>query len=487
MWCPVSSVDAVVVGAGPNGLAAAVTLARAGLRVELFEAADTIGGGTRTAELTLSGFRHDVCSAVHPMALPSPFFRAFELERRVEFVVPEISYAHPLEGRPAGIAYRDLERTAERLGRDGAAWRRLFAPVSSHPDRIGTFTGSPLLRVPANPVTVARFGLRVLEQGSPAWSLRFRDDTAPAMLTGVAAHSIGRLPAIAPAAVAITLGGHAHAGGWPIPVGGSQTIADAMAADLIAHGGRITTGTRITDLRDLPAANATVLDLSAKGLLELGGTTFPRSYLRALDRFRFGDAVAKVDFALSEPVPWSDPDLREAPTFHIGGTRAQIARSEAEVAAGRHPSRPYILGSQPTIVDPSRAPAGRHVAWAYTHVPRGSTLDPTEIVTAEIERHAPGFRDTILASSARSAGELAAYNPNYVGGDISAGAVTLAQLLRRPILSPVPWRTPMPGLYLGSSSTPPATGVHGMSGYQAALYALRDRFELDAPALGLHA
>ncbi|GAA1985009.1 NAD(P)/FAD-dependent oxidoreductase [Microbacterium pumilum] len=480
-----TAVDAVVVGAGPNGLAAAVVLARAGLSVEVFERAETIGGGARTAEITLPGFRHDICSAVHPMGAASPFFRDFQLAQRIPFCTPEISYAHPLEGGLAGIAYHDIDRTVAGLGSDGRWWRSLFSPLAARIDAVTEFTGSTLLRVPRHPATALRFGLRALEVGTPAWSLRFRGDVARAMIAGVNAHSIGRMPSLAAAGVGLVLGAHAHARGWPIPVGGSQSIVDAMAEDIRQHGGKIHTGVDVDDLDALPSARAHLLDVTPRALVKLVGKRLPRGYRRAMERFRYGDAVAKVDFALSDPVPWANDEMRSAPTFHLGGTRAELAAAEAEVAAGRHAPSPYVLASQPTIVDPTRAPDGRHVLWAYAHVPAGSTVDPTEMVTRQVERFAPGFRDTILASHAVSAAQLAEYNPNYIGGDISAGAITLPQLIRRPVLSNDPWRTPAKGVYLCSSSTPPGTGVHGMVGLHAARSALRNTFGLGMPELGI--
>ena len=470
-------VDAVVVGAGPNGLAAAVTLARAGLSVEVVERNDTIGGGARTAELTLPGFRHDVCSAVHPMALQSEFFRRFRLDERIDLRLPEVQYGHPLDGGRAGIAHQDLDRTAAELGVDGPAFRTLMAPLSRNADQVSDFATNALLNVPRHPLTVLRFGLRALEQGSGAWNARFRDEVAPAMVTGVAAHSIQHMPSLATAAAALSLGSYAHARGWPVPIGGSQAIVDALAADLVAHGGRIVTGQDVRSLGDLTPAKAVLFDTSVPGMLRIAGSQIPTPRRGALRRFRFGNAAAKVDFALSEPVPWTHEDLRRAGTVHLGGTRAEIAAAEGAVARGRHAERPYVLGAEPTVVDPSRAPAGRHVFWAYAHVPAGSDIDHTEAVTRQIERFAPGFRDTILATSSRTAVEMAAYNPNYVGGDIASGAASFWQLVKRPLLSNDPWRMGG-GMYLCSEAAAPGPGVHGVAGWRAAKSALRHTFGL---------
>lgn len=478
--------DAIVVGAGPNGLAAAVVLARAGLSVRVYERDGTIGGGARTEELTLPGFLHDVCSAVHPQALSSGFFRAFELEKRVRFVVPEISYAHPLDHGRSGIAWRDLDRTADGLGIDGAAWKRLLGPLVRHADQVAQFAGSQVLQLPRHPITLARLGLRILEQGSRGWNLRFREDLAPAMLTGVNVHAIRPVPSLSTAAAGLVLATTGHARGWPIPIGGSRSITDALADDLLAHGGQIVTGTEITSIAELPPARVVLFDVSPRALSRIAGDSLPDRYRRSLEKFRYGNAVAKVDFALSAAVPWTDDRLAAAATLHVGGTRQDIETSEADVAAGRHPEDPYVLVSQPTAFDPSRAPQGKHVLWAYTHVPRGSAEDRTEAITAKIERYAPGFRDTILASASRSAVEVERDNPNYVGGDIAAGDVTIAQLLARPVLSPTPWRTAARGLYLCSSSTPPGPAVHGLAGYYAAMTALRDEFGITRrPFLGV--
>jgi len=478
--------DVVVVGAGPNGLAAAVVLARAGLSVQVFERNATIGGGARTAELTLPGFMHDICSAVHPMALASEFFRLFELEKRIELLEPEVMYGHPLDGGRAGIAYRDIDRTADGLGRDGAAWKRLMGPLSAHADQVSEFAGSTLLRVPRHPLTAARFGLRSLEQGTPLWNARFAEDVAPAMLTGVAAHAIRPMPSLSTAGAALSLGAYAHGRGWPIPVGGSQAIVDALAADLVAHGGTITTGVEIDTIDALPSAKATLFDTTPRALTRILGDRMPAGYARALKSFTYGNAVAKVDFALDGPVPWANAALRRAGTLHVGGTRAAIAATERTVANGQHSDDPYVLVAQPSVVDGGRAPVGKQVLWAYTHVPAGSTIDQTENITRQLERFAPGFRDTILASSSLTAVDMENYNPNYIAGDIAGGTASMLQLVRRPVLSPDPWKTPVAGVYLASSSTPPGPGVHGLAGWHAARSALRHEFGITDPVgLGL--
>ncbi|WP_374947896.1 phytoene desaturase family protein [Agreia sp.] len=479
-----SEVDAVVVGAGPNGLAAAVTLARAGLSVRVFEKNSTIGGGARSKELTLPGFLHDVCSAVHPMALASGFFQRFGLQKRIELALPDVSYGHPLDGGRAGIAYHDLARTVGALGRDGAAFHSLMAPLVERADQVARLAGSNLLTAPRQPITAALFGLRVLEQGLPTWNLRFQGDVAPAMLAGVAAHAIRPMPSPITAAAALSLGSYAHGRGWPVPIGGSQAIVDAMAADLVAHGGQIETDADIRSLDQLPSSTAVLFDTTPRALVEIAGRRLPTAYANSLRAFRYGNGVAKVDFALSGPVPWTNSELHKAGTVHVGGTRAEIAASEAEVAAGRHTANPYVLVAQPSRFDSSRAPEGKHVLWAYTHVPRDSTIDQTEAIITQLERFAPGFRDLILASASMTAKDMENYNPNYIGGDIAAGAATLAQLVRRPVLSLDPWRTPASGVYLCSSSTPPGPGVHGLAGWYAAKSALAHSFAIRrAPSL----
>ena len=476
--------DVAVVGSGPNGLAAAVTMARAGLKVRVFEADTTPGGGLRTAELIEPGHFHDVCSAVHPMVLASPFFRRFEVSRRVPLEIPEISYGSPLDGGRAALAYRSLDRTTSGLGRDGAAYRRLMGPLVRRMDGVADLTLNQLLRIPADPVAAAAFGLRTLEQGSRLWNARFREDLAPALLSGVAAHAVATLPSITAAGAGLMLGALAHAVGWPVPRGGSAAIARALITDIEAHGGVIETGRRISSLAELPPARATLLDVAPPALLRLAEGSFPARYRRALESFRFGNGACKVDFILAGPVPWAADGLADAGTVHVGGTRAEMAEAERQVESGRHPDRPYVLVSQPSRFDSGRAPAGRHILWTYCHVPAGSAVDMSEAVMAQLERFAPGFRDLVVQFKVTTAAGLAAYNENYVGGDFSAGRMDLRGTLRRPVLNRVPWRTPLPGVYLCSSSTPPGPGVTGMNGFHAASYALKDMFGLAVPELG---
>ncbi|WP_144876999.1 NAD(P)/FAD-dependent oxidoreductase [Microbacterium sp. 1.5R] len=473
-------VRATIIGSGPNGLAAGVALARAGYEVRVLEAADTIGGGVRSAETTLPGFVHDICSAVHPAALTSPFFQAFGLADRIDWIVPEISYAHPLDDGRAGIAWRDIEKTAAGLGVDGKAWLALLRPLSSHIEGVVDFTGNQMLRIPREPLTALRFGLRMIDQGTPFARLSFRTDEAAGLISGVLAHAPARMPSLAASAAGLLLAAAGHAGGWMYPRGGAQRIADAMVADIEAHGGTVESGVHVTDLGDLdwgdPDAGDLLL-LNTSPRLLLTHPDIPDRYARTIQGYRYGAAAAKVDFALDGPIPWTNPDVAQAPTVHLGGTRAEVAASENAVARGRVSERPYVLTAQPSVFDPTRAPEGKAVLWAYIHVPANSDLDATELITRQVERFAPGFRDRILAHHSVPASAREAVNPAEIGGDILGGAFTLPQAIRRPVLSTAPWRTPMRGVYLASSSTPPGPGVNGMAGWHAARTALADAGE----------
>jgi phytoene dehydrogenase-like protein len=471
--------DVVVVGSGPNGLAAAVVMARAGLEVKVIEAQDSIGGGARTLDLgTAPGLVHDLCSAVHPMAAASPFFRAFDLPSRIDLRYPEVSYAHPLDGGRAGIAYRDLERTAAGLGPDGRAWRRLMRPLVEHVEGIVATAMFDRRSIPSAPITALRFGRALLEQGSPLWNLRWQADLAPAMLTGVAAHAISPVPRLATAGAATLLAPLAHAPGWPLPVGGSQAITDALVSDLTRHGGTVTAGVEVSDLGQLPRARAYLLDVTPRTLLRIAGARLPQRYARALSRFPYGNGVAKVDFVLSGTVPWEHADVGKAGTVHICGSRAEIVEAEDAVAAGRHAERPMILASDPALLDGSREVGGLRPLWTYAHVPAGSAVDVGPAVQAQIERFAPGFGDLVVARHVIPAAHLTRHNANYVGGDIAAGSVTMWRMLARPTARWDPYATPLHGVYLCSASTPPGPGVHGMAGLHAARRALRERFGL---------
>lgn len=479
---------AAVIGSGPNGLAAAVTLARAGVDVTVFEAADTLGGGTRTTDFVSPGILHDVCSSIHPLALATGFFRDFDLEKRMNFVIPEASYANPLENSTsrAAVAYRDLDRTAEELGRDGASYRRFYQTLlNRHVGVVDFALGGSILRWPRSPRAALSAGLRTLEQGSPLWNLRFREQFAPALLSGVAAHSIGRMPNLATSAVGVVLGMLGHDRGWPVPVGGSRTISQVMVADILAHGGQIETSHAISTVNELEGFGTVIFDTSAHGLAEIAGPRLPARYVRALRNFKFGDGATRVDFVLNGPIPWADSRVHDSATVHLGGTRAEVSASERQVARGEHPDSPYVLLTQPTSFDPTRNPTGVHAVGTYTHVPNGSTVDMRERVITQISRFAPDFRDRIVAVHQTTAAELGSYNRNYVGGDFSAGAVNLRQLIARPVFSPTPWKTPTAGIYLASSSTPPGPGVHGLSGWYAAREALRTDYGLALPGLGL--
>jgi phytoene dehydrogenase-like protein len=473
--------DAIVVGSGPNGLAAAVTLAAAGLRVQVIEGADSPGGGCRTEELTLPGFRHDVCSAAHPLALASPFFRRFDpAARGVRFAHPEVVYAHPLDGGRAAVVTRSVPDTAARLGGDAAAYRKLMQPLAAGGNAVADAVLSSMRRPPRYSAALAgyaRLGLR----SAATVAGRFRTDEARALFAGVAAHGMLPLTASPTAGVGLLLGSLAHTVGWPVVEGGSARLTDAMVEAIAGAGGQVRTGHWVGSLAELPPAPATLLDVSPRAFLGLAGDRLPSRYRDALARFRYGAGICKVDFALSGPVPWCNEAARLAGTLHLGGGFEEIAAGEAAVARGEHPESPYVLVVQAGVADATRAPRGQHALWAYCHVPAGSTVDMTARIEAQIERFATGFTDLVLARHTRTAAQEEALNPNYVGGDIACGAQTVRQVLARPVARWNPYRTPLRGVYLCSSATPPGPAVHGRCGELAALTALRDVFGLREP------
>jgi phytoene dehydrogenase-like protein len=466
------AVDAVVVGAGPNGLAAAVQLARAGRSVLVLEAADTVGGGCRSAELTLPGFLHDACSAVHPLALASPFFRTLPQERLgLEWVHPPVPVAHPLDDGTAAVVRRSVLETAEGLGEDGPAWERLFGPLVRAGRGLLDELLAPL-HLPRRPAALARFALLgVRSARSLAGS--FRTEAARALFAGLAAHAVLPLDSFPSGAVALVMGILAHLVGWPVARGGSRRIAEALASLAEALGARIETGVTVGGLGDLPPARAVLFDLSPRPLLRVAGDALPPGYRARLERFRYGPGVFKLDWALEGPIPWKAEACAAAGTVHVGGTFEEVAAAEEAAWRGEVPDRPFVILAQPSLFDPTRAPAGRHTAWAYCHVPNGCPVDMTERVEAQVERFAPGFRDRVLARRATSPADLERSNPNYVGGDIVGGAMDARQLFARPALRSDPYATPHPRLFVCSSSTPPGGGVHGMCGYHAARSALR--------------
>ncbi|HVV88078.1 MAG TPA: NAD(P)/FAD-dependent oxidoreductase [Kofleriaceae bacterium] len=474
--------DVVVIGSGPNGLAAAVALAAADLSVLVVEARAQPGGGCRTSALTEPGFLHDVCSAVHPLALASPWFRALGLDRAVEWVQPPAALAHVLPGGRVVTLERSIDETALQLGRDAAAYRALMTPLA---ERFGELLPMILgpLRWPAAPLLMARFGVRAIRSLEGLAASLFRRPEAPALLGGIAAHAMVPLDRLATASFALLLGLAGHVVGWPIVRGGARGLTDALVARLHALGGELAVGERIEHLAQLPTARAYVFDVAPRHLAAIAGDRLPASYRARLGRYRHGPGVFKIDWALRGPVPWLDDRCARAATVHLSGDLADLAAAERAVHAGSLAARPFTLFVQPTRFDPSRAPAGMHTAWAYCHVPAGAAIDATDAIEAHVEAFAPGFRDLVIARATMDPRQLAAYDPNYVGGDISGGLSDLRQLFFRPVVRLDPYATPAPDVFLCSSSTPPGGGVHGMCGYHAARSVLARVFGRRAPAL----
>lgn len=469
--------DAIVVGAGPNGLAAAITLARAGRSVLLVEAAATVGGGTRSAELTRPGFVHDFCSAIHPLGVASPFFKTLSLrEHGLEWLFPEAAVAHPFDDGPAVILERSVEATARGLGTDGAAYREAMTPLVEAADRLLPDLLAPLWPPPRHPLLVARFGGRAIASARRAALRLFRGERARGFFAGLAAHSVLPLESAFTASFGYLFALLGHTSGWPVARGGSQRIADALASCLRSLGGEIETGRRVASLDDLPPCRAVLLDVTPRQILRIAGARLPARYRRALERYRYGPAAFKLDMALAAPIPWKDPVCARAATVHLGATLDEISASERAPHAGQVAERPYVILAQQSLFDPSRAPSGRHTAWAYCHVPHGSTIDAAGRIEAQIERFAPGFRDVVLARHVTTPAAFALYDENYVGGDIAGGSAAFPQLFFRPTFRLVPYATPDPGLFICSSSTPPGAGVHGMCGYLAARVALARAF-----------
>jgi phytoene dehydrogenase-like protein len=472
----VTGLDAIVVGAGPNGLAAAIELARSGRSVRIYEAADTVGGGVRSAELTLPGFVHDPCASVHPLSLASPLMRDLALERHgLEWVHPDAPVAHAVAPGRSAVLPRELDGPAldEALGRDADNWRRVFGALVGEWERLMPMLLSPVVRVPRHPLLMARFGLPGALPAEDLARLAFREPATRALFAGMAAHSMLPLHAPLSASFGLVLGLLAHAVGWPLAKGGSGAIAGALEAEARGLGVEIETGHLVTSLDRLPPARAYVLDLTPRQVLRVAGDRLPAAYRRQLEAFRYGPGVFKIDWALEGPIPWSDAATARAGTVHLGGPMRDVAASEAAVGRGLHAERPFTLLVQPTIADPSRAPEGKHVAWAYCHVPNGSTVDMTAAIEAQVERFAPGFGDLVLARATKDSSAMEAWDANYVGGDINGGIGDWRQLLFRPVVRWNPYTTPDRSIFLCSSSTPPGGGVHGMGGRHAARAANR--------------
>ena len=464
--------DAVVVGSGPNGLVAAITLAAAGASVTVLEAKDAAGGGARTAELTLPGFLHDVCSAIHPLGAASPAFGQLPLESLgLSWAHPEVQAAHPLDDGSAGILLRDVDETGDALG-DAKGWRRLVGSTVDRWDEITEHILGPALRVPSHPLALAAFGVRAMLPATAVGERMLHTPQARALWAGIAAHAINDLAKPFTTAAGLVLAGAGHVAGWPAAVGGSQRIADALVAHLESLGGTVQTGVEVRTTADLPWTRAVLFDTTPTQLLRIAGTRIPARSRKRLERFRPGSGSFKIDYAIDGPMPWTNAECRRSGTVHLGGTMEEVAAAERDVHQGLVPERPFTLVAQQSVMDPTRAPDGKQAIWAYCHVPNGCTVDMTERIEAQIERFAPGFRDTVLARTVTDPAGLEAYNQNYIGGDIAGGATDGLQLVARPIASPHPYRSGSPGIWLCSASTPPGGGVHGMCGKWAAEDAL---------------
>lgn len=470
--------NAIIIGSGPNGLAAGIRLAQKGLTVKIFEKEDTIGGGTRTMELTQPDFHHDICSAIHPLAKASPFLKSLPLEEYgLEWIQPEVPVAHPLDDQPAGALFRSLDKTVAHLGKDGEAYRRWITPFMDSWDDLLTDILAPFSPIPNNPILMARFGLKAL-RSAKGFAKRYQTSKARALFAGLAAHGIMPFDKMATAAIGLVLGTAAHTVGWPYPRGGSHQITKAMADYFESLGGKIETSAEITSVDALPASKTILFNNTPQQILSIAGKKLPQSYAKKLEHFEYGQGVFKLDFALSDPIPWKDEVCRKAGTVHVGGTLEEIALSEKESATGRHPEKPYVLVAQQSLGDDSRAPNSQHTGWAYCHVPNGSTKDMTEPILNQIERFAPGFRDCIIDTHKMNAKAMQMYNPNYIGGDINGGRADITQLFTRPAGLFDPYHIPKTNMYIASSSTPPGGGVHGMCGFHAAESVLRGEFKL---------
>lgn len=451
---------------------------QAGLSVLLLEGKDTIGGGLRSQELTQPGYLHDVCSAIHPLAADSPFFKKLPLqEHGLEFITPAIAAAHPFDGGSAAALSRSLEETAQSLKEDTTSYLKLIGPLVRNWPKIAADTLGPLT-IPSHPIAMVRFGLSALLPATTLAKLHFKTREARGLWAGMAAHSIQPLSNLATSAIGLVLMAMGHINGWPIPKGGSASIAKSLASYFVSLGGKIETGFYVSSLKQLPSAHAVLLDVTPKQLLEIAGHTFSPLYKWQLSCYRYGMGVFKIDWALDGPIPFTAAECRRAGTIHLGGTLEEISRNEQLTANGKHPEKPFVLLAQQSLFDDTRAPVGKQTAWAYCHVPNGSEVDMTEAIERQVERFAPGFRDLILDRHTMHTSQMEAYNPNYIGGDINGGVIDIGQLFTRPALRLSPYRTSAKGIYICSSSTPPGGGVHGMCGYHAARRALKDIFRL---------